>query len=130
MAPLFPFGYGLSYTKFTVDGLSLSADAMQKGGSITATARIKNVGAYAGKVALQWYVRDRFGSCVRPVLELKGFEKISLAPGEEKTVTFTVTDDTLAFYHDDLTCYAEAGDFDLYCGTSSVDTVSVPFRLV
>ena len=128
--PLFPFGYGLSYTQFAVEGFTLSSDTMQKGGSITATARVKNVGTVAGKAALQWYVRDRFGSCVRPVLELKGFEKIALAPGEEKSVAFTLTEETLAFYHDDLSLFAEAGDFDLYCGLSSVDTISLPFRLV
>lgn len=118
-SPLYPFGYGLSYTEFEYSDFRLSSDKMNKGGKITASVKVKNVGGVNGKEVVEWYIHDKFASCARPVLELKGFEKIFLKAGEEKTVTFDVTEDTLAFYNADGEFIAEAGDFTLKVGGSS-----------
>ena len=92
---------------------------MNKGGKIRASVKVKNVGGANGKEVVEWYIHDKFASCARPVLELKGFEKIFLKAGEEKTVNFDITEDTLAFYNADGEFIAEAGDFTLKVGGSS-----------
>jgi len=117
--PLYPFGYGLSYTEFEYSDFNLSGDVMERGGKLTASVKVKNVGKYKGKETVQMYIRDLFGSTVRPIKELRGYEKIELMPNEEKTVTFEITEDTLAFYGSDLVKKAESGKFHVFIGKSS-----------
>ncbi len=117
--PLYPFGYGLSYAKFVYSGVELSSDELLQGGKITASVRVKNVGNCTAKEVVQLYIRDEFGSIVRPVKELKGFEKITLQAGEEKLVSFEIDEELLAFYRADMTFGAEKGSFVVFIGGSS-----------
>ncbi|WP_044469458.1 fibronectin type III-like domain-contianing protein, partial [Bacteroides uniformis] len=111
--PLYPFGYGLSYTTFQYSDIALSASAMGQDGSITAAVTVTNTGKRDGAEVVQLYIRDLVGSITRPVKELKGFEKIFLKAGESKTVTFKITPELLRFYDYDLKQVAEPGDFDV-----------------
>nr|WP_308757859.1 beta-glucosidase BglX [uncultured Bacteroides sp.] len=117
--PLYPFGYGLSYTTFQYSDISLSAPTMEQNGSVTAKVTITNTGKRDGAEVVQLYIRDLVGSITRPVKELKGFEKIFLKAGESKTVSFKITPDLLHFYDYDLNYVAEPGDFDLMVGGNS-----------
>ncbi|SMC82371.1 beta-glucosidase BglX [Pedobacter nyackensis] len=128
-APLYPFGYGLSYTTFAYSNLKLSKNSFKPGESITASIEVKNTGAFEGKEVVQLYIRDLVGSSTRPVKELKGFEKISLKPGESKTVNFKITEEDLKFYNTDLKFVAEPGDFKIYIGGNSRDVVEAGFSL-
>ncbi|MFA5329738.1 MAG: beta-glucosidase BglX [Prolixibacteraceae bacterium] len=128
-APLFPFGYGLSYTTFEYSGLKLSSDVMNKGGKLEVSATVKNTGKVAGEEVVQLYIRDMVGSITRPVKELKGFEKILLNPGESKVVHFTLNENDLAFWGADNTFKAEPGDFKLWVGTSSAEGMETSFQL-
>ena len=124
--PLFPFGYGLSYTEFEYGKAVLSADRMTASSSIRLSCTVKNTGRVAGKEIVQLYVGDEKCSVPRPLKELKGFRKISLQPGEEATVDFTVTPDMLKFFDDEKHEWrAESGKFKLYVGASSADIRSV-----
>lgn len=118
-APLYPFGYGLSYTDFSYGPVVLSSDRMATDGSITATCEIENTGSVKGSTVAQLYVRDMVGSLCRPVKELKGFDKIELAPGEKRTVSFTVNASDLAFHQADNTLAVEPGDFKLWIAPDS-----------
>ncbi len=117
--PLYPFGYGLSYTTFQYSDIALSASAMGQDGSITAAVTVTNTGKRDGAEVVQLYIRDLVGSITRPVKELKGFEKIFLKAGESKTVTFKITPELLRFYDYDLKQVAEPGDFDVMIGGDS-----------
>lgn len=117
--PLYPFGYGLSYTTFRYSDISLSAPVMAQDGSVTAKVTITNTGKRDGAEVVQLYIRDLVGSITRPVKELKGFEKVFIKAGESKTVSFKITPDLLHFYDYDLNFVAEPGDFDLMIGGSS-----------
>ena len=128
--PLYPFGYGLSYTAFGYSDLKLSSSVLQSGGTVTASVKVKNKGSVAGEETVQLYIRDLFGSAVRPVKELKGFKKVMLAAGEEKEVSFEINEDMLAFYGPDLVKKAEKGDFKVFIGGDSECADSVSFRLV
>ena len=127
--PLYPFGYGLSYTTFTYSDVKLSSDVLARGEAITASVTVKNTGAYTGKEAVQMYIRDDKGSVVRPVRELKGFKKISLNPGEEKEVTFTINEELLKFHDINMDFVAEAGTFTVYIGGDSQTQNQAAFRL-
>ena len=116
---LYPFGYGLSYTDFSYGPVVLSSDRMATDGSITATCEIENTGSVKGSTVAQLYVRDMVGSLCRPVKELKGFDKIELAPGEKRTVSFTVNASDLAFHQADNTLAVEPGDFKLWIAPDS-----------
>ena len=118
-SPLYPFGYGLSYTNFEYSDFTISDTAMEAGDRITVSAKITNTGKYTGKEAVQLYIRDVKGSCVRPVKELKGFEKITLAPGESKTVSFEITEPMLRYWNKDLCHVAEKGEFQVFIGKDS-----------
>lgn len=119
---LFPFGHGLSYTRFQYGKASLSSPKMQKGERITLSIPVKNTGKVKGKEIVQLYIGDEKCSVERPVKELKGFRKIELIPGEEKTVTFDITTDDLKFYDEALHDWrAEEGKFKVYVGASSED---------
>lgn len=128
--PLYPFGYGLSYTSFAYSPVTLSAASMGAGGSITASAIITNTGKRAGEEVVQLYVRDLVGSVTRPVQELKGFEKIALAPGESRTVTFTITPADLAFTRADMSHGWEPGEYRLWIAPSSGANASTPVTFI
>lgn len=117
--PLYPFGYGLSYTTFQYGDITLSAPAMDQDGSVTAVVTVTNTGKRDGAEVVQLYIRDLVGSITRPVKELKGFEKIFLKAGESKTVSFKITPELLHFYDYDLNYVAESGDFDVMIGGNS-----------
>ena len=128
--PLFPFGYGLSYTTFAYDKLHLSADTLRMNEILTITANLTNTGKYAGTEVVQLYVRDKVGSVTRPVKELKGFQRIALQPGETKTVTFELPISDLAFWNIDMKKVVEPGEFTLWIGTNSSDGLSADFEVL
>jgi beta-glucosidase len=127
--PLYPFGYGLTYTTFEYSGLSISAGELERGGSLTVEVTVKNTGKRAGSEIVQLYIRDVVGSISRPMKELKGFEKIRLEPGASKTVTFTIDEELLKFYDYDLNYVAESGDFQVFVGPNSRDAEMKEFIL-
>lgn len=127
--PLFPFGYGLSYSKFEYSGLALSSNSIPMGGMLTARVSIKNTSSVDGVEVAQLYIRDLVGSIARPVKELKGFQRVALKAGESKTIEFTLTTDDLAFFGRDMQRKAEAGDFKLWIGTSSAEGLETEFSI-
>lgn len=128
--PLFAFGYGLSYTQFSVSDVKLSAGQMTRKDKLTASVTVKNTGKVAGATVVQLYLRDLAASISRPVKELKNFEKVMLQPGEEKVVTFTLTEEDLKFVNPSLKYAAEAGDFKVMIGLDSVDVKEAGFKLL
>ena len=120
-SPKFPFGYGLSYTTFGYSDLKISKKKMKNTDNIEVSVNITNTGKYAGEEVVQMYLRDKVGSVVRPVKELKGFEKIKLNVGETKRVKFVIDNQKLSFYNAKLEYKSEAGEFDLMIGSSSED---------
>ena len=128
--PLYPFGYGLSYTDFKYSNLTLSSPKMKKGHTIDATVTVTNIGSRTGEETVQLYIRDLIGSVTRPVKQLKGFQKVALAPGESRTVTFTIDDEMLSFWRHDMTFGIEDGDFKVMVGGSSSDLLQTSFSLV
>jgi beta-glucosidase len=127
--PLYPFGFGLSYSKFEYSNLKLSAGTLTKAGTLDVTVTVKNSGLVKGKEVVQLYIRDLVGSTTRPVKELKGFEMIELAPKEEKTVHFTIDEKMLQFYTANGKWEAESGDFKVFVGGNSADTLESNFKL-
>ena len=121
--PKYEFGYGLSYTSFQYSNLQLSKKKMRRNEQIEASVTITNTGKYEGEEIVQLYLRDKVGSIVRPVEELKDFKKIKLNPGESKTITFIINQEKLSFYNQKLQWVAEPGDFELMIGASSRDIV-------
>ncbi|WP_455592436.1 beta-glucosidase BglX [Bacteroides sp.] len=128
--PLFPFGYGLSYTTFGYDKLSLSTDKLSVNETLTANVEITNTGKYAGTEVVQLYVRDKVGSVTRPVKELKGFQRITLQPGETKKVTFSLPASELAFWNIDMQKVVEPGEFTLWLGTNSEEGLAADFEVI
>ncbi len=120
-SPLYPFGYGLSYTTFAYSDMTLSDTSFSKGGSITVSVTVTNTGKVAGAEVAQLYIRDLVGSVTRPLKQLKGFEKIWLEAGESKTVSFVIDEETISFYRQDMSYGPEAGDFHVFVGSSSND---------
>jgi beta-glucosidase len=118
-SPLYPFGYGLSYTQFKYSDVQLSDSMLTANGSITASVTLTNTGDRDGEEIVQLYIRDLVGSITRPVKELKGFQRVALKPGESKQVTFSITPELLKFYNADLQWVAEPGDFHVFIGGSS-----------
>ncbi len=127
--PLYPFGYGLSYTSFNYSDVKLSSNSLKTNTSITAQVTVSNTGSREGKEVVQLYIRDLVGSITRPVKELKGFQKISLKAGESKTVSFTIAVADLKFYNSDLKYVAEPGDFKVFIGGNSRDVKEASFTL-
>ncbi|HMT97624.1 MAG TPA: glycoside hydrolase family 3 C-terminal domain-containing protein, partial [Ferruginibacter sp.] len=127
--PLYPFGYGLSYTTFSYSDVKLSSNKMSKSGKIMASVTVTNTGMLEGKEVVQLYIRDLVGSITRPVKELKGFQKINLKPGESKEVSFTITDEMLKFYNSDLKFVSEPGAFKVFIGGNSRDVKEASFQL-
>ncbi len=128
-SPLYPFGYGLSYSTFSYSDIELSQESMTQNETLTLSVNVKNTGQYDGKEVVQLYIRDLVGSVTRPVKELKGFQKIALKAGESRKVTFSITTQDLAFYTRDMSFKAEPGDFEVFIGTSSAEGVSTRFTL-
>jgi beta-glucosidase len=126
---LFAFGYGLSYTQFSVSAVSLSATTMSASAPLTARVTVKNTGKRSGATIVQLYLQDVAASISRPVKELKNFEKIDLAPGEEKVVTFTVNEKDLRFFNDKLKWASEPGKFNVFIGLDSQDLKQTSFLL-
>ena len=127
--PLYPFGYGLSYTTFQYSDIALTAPTLTQNGSATAVVTVTNTGNRDGAEVVQLYIRDLVGSITRPVMELKGFEKIFLRAGESKTVSFKITPELLRFYDYDLNHVAEPGEFILMIGGSSQAVKSAKLTL-
>lgn len=127
--PLYPFGYGLSYTTFKYGDIKLNKSSFKSGESITASVSVTNSGSRDGKEVVQLYIRDLVGSTTRPVKELKGFQKILIKAGESKNVSFKITEEDLKFYNSDLKFVAEPGDFKLFIGTNSRDLKEIAFSL-
>ncbi|HET6985560.1 MAG TPA: fibronectin type III-like domain-contianing protein, partial [Kribbella sp.] len=125
--PLFPFGYGASYTSFAVDDLRLSATEIGNDGEFTATVRVRNTGERAGDEVVQLYLRDVVAQIARPLKLLTGFARVSLEPGAAADVTFRVHADRTAYTGPDLRRIVEPGDFEVMLGTSSLD---LPCRAV
>jgi beta-glucosidase len=127
--PLFPFGFGLSYTTFNYSNLNLSSNTIGNNDTLSVSVKITNTGNYDGAEVVQLYIRDMVGSITRPVKELKGFEKVFLKKGESKIVTFKIASESLAFYHPDLNFYAESGEFIVFIGGNSNTELSSSFIL-
>ncbi len=128
--PLFPFGYGLSYTTFQYNNLKLSATEFTSKGQIEVTFDLKNTGKYEGTEVAQLYVRDKVGSVTRPVKELKRFTRVTLKPGETKNISFALPVEELAFWNIDMKKVVEPGDFTLWVGTNSQEGISADFKVV
>ena len=122
--PVYPFGFGLSYTNFSYSDLKLSNNSLKGNQTLTASVTLTNNGKFDGKEVVQLYIRDLVGSITRPVKELKGFQKIFLKAGESKTVSFNITPEDLKFYNSDLKYDWEAGDFVIMVGGNSRDVKS------
>ena len=127
--PLYPFGYGMSYTTFEYGKPRLSATTMKADGSITLTVNVRNSGNRDGDEVVQLYIHDMVATIARPVKELKGFERISLKAGESRDVTFIINADMLKFYNSNLQYVAEPGDFEVMVGGNSRDVQKIRFTL-
>lgn len=125
--PLYPFGFGLSYTDFSFSPVKLDKSSMKSGQTIKATVEVKNTGNFDGQEVVQLYLQDIYGSVTHPVKELKGFQKIFLKKGESKQITFTIDTEMLKFYNTDLKFAAESGDFNVFTGPNSRDVSSAKF---
>lgn len=129
-SPLYPFGFGLSYTTFEYSNMKTSSDKIKFGEKQKISIDIKNTGNYDGQEIVQLYIRDLVGSVTRPVKELKGFEKIALKRGEAKTVSFEISSEDLKFYNIDMKNVAEAGSFEVFVGENSDTDRKASFELV
>src|SRR6266850_1198013 len=119
--PLFPFGYGLSYTQFRLANLRLSAQRIRPDGRLNVSVDIENTGRFSGDEVVQLYLRDTAASAPRPVKELKGFQRVTLKPGEKRTIEFTLAPEQLGFYNREMRFVVEPGEFKVMLGTSSAD---------
>jgi beta-glucosidase len=117
--PLFPFGYGLSYTSFEIGAPRLSSLSIAANGQVTVSVDIRNTGQRAGDDVVQLYIRDQVSSVTRPIKELKGFQRVNLKPGEQKTVTFTLGPQALGFWNEQMKRMVEPGAFDIMAGDNS-----------
>lgn len=129
-APLFPFGYGLSYTTFEYSNLTINASEFNQTDVIKVSIDLKNSGNYKGAEVVQLYVQDKVGSVTRPVKELKRFKKVELAQGETKTITFEIPVSELAFWNIDMKHVVEKGDFRLWVGTNSQSGLTADFKVL
>ncbi|MBD3863276.1 beta-glucosidase BglX [Olleya marilimosa] len=127
--PLYPFGYGLSYTTFEYNNLKINNSTITMDGKINITVDVTNTGNYDGKEVIQLYIKDVVGSVTRPVKELKGFKKAFIKKGETQTVSFDISVEDLKFYNYDLDFVAEPGDFEIFVGTNSDASLKTSFKL-
>lgn len=128
--PLFPFGYGLSYTSFSLSDMALSSTTLNKTGKIDASVTVKNTGKRDGETVVQLYIQDVVGSMIRPLKELKNFQKVMLKAGEQKVIHFTIDEDDLKFYNAQLKYAAEPGKFNVQIGLDSEDVTQQSFELL
>ncbi len=129
-SPLFPFGYGLSYTRFSYSDLQVSARKIDRSGVLRLSALVENCGGRAGDEIVQLYIQDCFGAVTRPVKELKGFRKISLQPGEKCRVSFELPVSTLSFLDADLQPIVEPGEFKVWIGPNSTEGLQGTFEVI
>src|SRR5690606_11891615 len=127
--PLYPFGYGLSYTTFSYGDVHVSQSEITDKDSLTVSCKVTNTGTRAGEEVVQLYIRDVVASVTRPVIELKGFQKVNLQPSESKEVTFNITQDDLSLYKRDMSFGTEPGKFEVFIGGNSRDTKRSQFIL-
>jgi beta-glucosidase len=127
--PLFPFGHGLSYTRFRLSGLQITPAAIRADGRVAVAATVENVGSRAGDEVVQLYVRDPVASVTRPVQELKGFQRVPLRPGESRRVEFSLGRAELSFFGRDMKWVVEPGRFDVHVGDSSVGGLTGSFEV-
>ena len=120
-APLFPFGFGLSYTQFKITNLQLSAQSIPANGKLTVSVEVENVGKRTGDEVVQLYIQDVAASMTRPVKDLKGFQRVTLGPGEKRRIEFTLAPEQLGFYNREMRFVVEPGQFKVMVGTSSAD---------
>ena len=128
-SPLYPFGYGLSYTDFSLSDVRLSAKTLKPGATLTASVTVTNTGKRAGETVVQLYIQDVTASMSRAVKELKNFEKVMLNPGEQKVVQFTLSENDLKFYNAQLQHVAEPGEFNVQIGLDSQNVQQNSFQL-
>ncbi|HEV7473418.1 MAG TPA: glycoside hydrolase family 3 N-terminal domain-containing protein [Pyrinomonadaceae bacterium] len=128
--PLFPFGYGLSYTEFKITNLQLSAERISRNGKLTVSVDVENTGKRAGDEVVQLYIHDVAASVSRPVKELKGFQRVTLQPGEKKRVEFTLGPEQLGFYDRTMKFAVEPGEFEVMVGPNSEDLIKVKFEVL
>ena len=129
-SPLYPFGYGKSYTDFKFDNLKLTSDKLAKDGTLEVSVDLTNDGSYDGSEVVQLYIQDKVGSITRPVKELKGFKRVPLKAGESTTISFTLPISELAFVGYDMTSAVEPGDFRLWVGPDSNEGLSADFEVI
>jgi beta-glucosidase len=128
--PLYPFGYGLSYTKFRLTNLQLSAQSIRAGGQLTVSVEVENVGTRTGDEVVQLYLRDVASSVTRPVRELKGFERVTLRPNEKRRVEFRLGPQQMGFYDREMRFTVEPGGFKVFVGTSSEGGLEASFAIL
>jgi beta-glucosidase len=128
--PLFPFGYGLSYTQFKITNLQLSGQSIPANGKLTVSVDVENVGKRTGDEVVQLYIRDVAASMTRPVKELKGFQRVALQPGEKRRVEFVLTSDQLGFWNREMRFVVEPGEFKVMVGPNSEDLIETRFEVV
>ena len=128
--PLFPFGFGLSYTTFSYKKAKLSNETMEIDTTITISVEVTNTGDVKGEEIVQLYIQDVVGEVVRPIKELKGFKKVMLHPGETRTISFTLDEEQLRYHHSDLQYKSDPGAFVAYIGSNSHDVQALPFKLI
>lgn len=128
--PLYPFGYGLSYTEFEYGPVELSSETLVSGGTLTASVEVKNVGAREGKEVVQLYIRDIVGKVARPLRQLRGFEKVSLGVGESRIVSFEITPEMLGYYDGNALWTLESGQFEVFIGSDSTTSNLAAFTLL
>jgi len=130
VTPLFPFGYGISYTKFELTNLHVSSQTIKRDGSVRVGVDVENIGKRAGDEVVQLYIRHIAASVTRPVRELKGFQRVALKPGEKHHLEFTLTREQFGFYNSDMRFVVEPGDFKVFAGTSSIGGLEASFRVI
>jgi beta-glucosidase len=128
-SPLFEFGYGLSYTTFAVTNLQLSSSSVSRYGRLTASVTVTNTGSRAGDEVVQLYIHDPVATISQPVRRLRGFERVTLGPGQSRTVTFTLDRSDFGFYDNRGKFVVESGRIDVYAGTSSNATLTRSFTV-
>ncbi|HKR23424.1 MAG TPA: glycoside hydrolase family 3 C-terminal domain-containing protein, partial [Pyrinomonadaceae bacterium] len=127
--PQFPFGFGLSYTQFKISNVQVTAAQIRPDGTVRVTAEVENVGKRAGDEVVQLYVRDVAASIVRPVKELKGFQRVTLQPGEKRRIEFTLGPEHLGFYNAQMKFVVEPGEFRVMVGSNSQDVIEKTFAV-
>jgi beta-glucosidase len=127
--PQFPFGFGLSYTQFKISNVAISATQIRPDGRIRVTADVENVGKSAGDEVVQLYIRDVTATIARPVKELKGFQRITLQPGQKRTVEFVLTPEHLGSYNREMKFVVEPGEFRVMIGSNSQDVIEKTFEV-